>query len=162
MFLHTPRAPDQGQICIRGFMSKIWLWKKFLHFWNLYRKKPENIRFCVSIFSATNRLTFEKIPPSPPLLHPNSYWGENSRRQVMNVFSTGFWGNGCEQVLNCHLNAKALQSGQRPAPQADFFWGVGTKSYRVGERVRVTIQRFFTWYLTLQNAVFMWHHKFVW
>jgi len=34
----------------------------------------------------------------------------NSRRQVVNVFSTGFWGNSCEQVLNSHLNAKASRS----------------------------------------------------
>jgi len=67
------------------------------------------------------------------------YWGGNSRRQVVNVFSTGFWGNGCEQNLNSHS-----QRRRRPAPQAIFFLRVGTKSYRVGERrVCVTLQRFF-------------------
>jgi len=32
MFLHIPRAHEQGQICICGFMSKICLWEKFLRF----------------------------------------------------------------------------------------------------------------------------------
>ena len=33
-------------------------------------KKTENNRFRVPIHFATNRFTFEKIPPTPPLLHP--------------------------------------------------------------------------------------------
>ena len=49
-----------------------------------------------------------------------SYNGGNSIWKVMNVFRTGFWGNGCEQVLNSHCNAEASQSCQRPAPQAIF------------------------------------------
>jgi len=72
-----------------------------------------------------------------------AYCGGNSRRQVVNVFSTGFGGNGCEQVLNSHLNAEASQSLRRLAPQAIFVLRVGTKSYRVGERLRVTFQRYF-------------------
>jgi hypothetical protein len=32
MFLHIPRALEQGQICIHGFIRKIWLGKKFLRF----------------------------------------------------------------------------------------------------------------------------------
>ena len=47
----------------------------------------------------------------------------NSRRQVVNAFSTGFWGNSCEQVLNRHLNAEASQSRLSPAPQAIYFEG---------------------------------------
>jgi len=32
-------------------------------------KKPENNHFHVPIHFATNRFTFEKFPPPPPLLH---------------------------------------------------------------------------------------------
>jgi len=32
MFLHIPRAHEQGQMCIYGFMSKICLGKKILRF----------------------------------------------------------------------------------------------------------------------------------
>mgnify|MGYP000660379033 CR=1 FL=1 len=31
----------------------------------------ENNRFCVPMHFKTNRFTFEKFPPPPPLLHPN-------------------------------------------------------------------------------------------
>jgi len=32
MFLHFPRALEQGRICIYGFIREIWLAKKFLRF----------------------------------------------------------------------------------------------------------------------------------
>jgi len=32
MFLHIPRAHEQGQICIYGFMSKMYFGTKFLRF----------------------------------------------------------------------------------------------------------------------------------
>jgi len=32
MFVHIPRALEQGQICIYGFIRKTWLGKKFLRF----------------------------------------------------------------------------------------------------------------------------------
>jgi len=32
MFLHIPRALEQGQICMYGFIREVWLWKKFLRF----------------------------------------------------------------------------------------------------------------------------------
>ena len=47
---------------------------------------------------------------------------------VKNYVRTGFSGNGCEQVLNSHLNAKASQSCRRPATEAIFFWIVVTMS----------------------------------
>jgi len=72
MFLHNPRAYEQGHICIYGFMSKIYLSKRFWRFKNHTRavKKTEKTRFRVPIHFATNRFTFEKNPPPPPLLHP--------------------------------------------------------------------------------------------
>jgi len=47
-------------------------WEKVLVFLKSHRavKKPENNSFRVPIDFATNRLTFEKFPPRPPLLHP--------------------------------------------------------------------------------------------
>ena len=71
-FLHIPRALEQGQICIYGFMRKIWLGKKVLLFHNLSctGKNPNHNCFRVPIHFAANRFTFEKFPPPPPLLHP--------------------------------------------------------------------------------------------
>jgi len=47
MFLHIPRAHEQGQIGIYGFMSKICLESRLLRFYNHTRvvKKPKNNRF---------------------------------------------------------------------------------------------------------------------
>ena len=73
MFLHITRAHEQGQICTYGLKIKISLRKQFLRFYNptLAAKKPKNNRFRVPGHFATNRCTFEKFPPPPPLLHPN-------------------------------------------------------------------------------------------
>jgi len=74
MFLHNPRAYEQGQICICGFMSKICLC--FVKSSGVSKNhtnavnKPENNRFRVSMYFATNLFTLPKIPPPPPLLHP--------------------------------------------------------------------------------------------
>jgi len=72
MFLHIPSAHEQGQICICGFMSKLFLKQvpAFLKS-HLCRKKPENNCFRVAIHFANNRFAFETFPPPPPLLHPN-------------------------------------------------------------------------------------------
>ena len=62
----------------------------------------------------------------------------------MNVFRTGFGGNGCEQVLNSHLNAKASQSCRRPAPQAIF---VFEGRYKVVLRRRASSRDFSAFFL---------------
>jgi len=71
MFLHNLRAYEQGQICIYGFMSEMCPGKKFWRFYNHTSavKKLDHNRFSVLIHFATNRFTFEKIPPPPPLIH---------------------------------------------------------------------------------------------
>jgi len=73
MFLDNSRAYEQGQICIFAFMSQIYPGKKFWRFWNhtCAVKNLDNNRFSFHIRFATNRFTFEKIPPPPPLLHPS-------------------------------------------------------------------------------------------
>jgi len=60
LFLHILRAHAQGQICIYGFVGKIYLGKKFLRFLNFNNgdKKTENNRFRVPIHFATNRFIF--------------------------------------------------------------------------------------------------------
>ena len=72
MFLPIPRAHKHGQICIYGFMGKICPEKKLLHFYNptCTHQKSKYKRLCVPIHFVTNRFTFEKFPPPPPLLHP--------------------------------------------------------------------------------------------
>ena len=60
-------------IWVYEFMYKICLGKQLWRFFlNHTRavKKPENNRFHVPIHFATDRFTFGKIPPPPPLLHP--------------------------------------------------------------------------------------------
>jgi len=71
IFLDISIDHEQGQICISGLMGKI-----SLAFQNLTRigkklETPKNNRFCVPIGFRTNRFTFEKFPPPPPLLHPS-------------------------------------------------------------------------------------------
>jgi len=53
-------------------MGNICLWEKFQRFQNptSVAKKTENNRFRVPFHFATNRSTFDKFPPPPPLLHP--------------------------------------------------------------------------------------------
>jgi len=75
MFLHIPRAHEQGQICIYGFVSKIALGKSSCvsKIPPVKQKKLEDNRFRVRIHFATNRFTFEKIYPPPPSLHPKDW-----------------------------------------------------------------------------------------
>ena len=72
IFLHVPRAHQQGQICICGFMRKICFGKKVPEFPKVHRcNQKKNInRFRVPIHFATNHFTFEIFPPPPPFLHP--------------------------------------------------------------------------------------------
>ena len=72
IFLHVPRAHQQGQICICGFMRKICFGKKVPEFPKFHRcNQKKNInRFRVPIHFATNHFTFELFPPPPPFLHP--------------------------------------------------------------------------------------------
>jgi len=75
MFLHIPLAHEQGQIYIHGFVGKICLGKRFLHFWNPTSapKKTENNFSRVPIHFATDRFTWETSPPPPLFLLPNIY-----------------------------------------------------------------------------------------
>jgi len=74
IFLHIPRAHEQGQICICGFMGKMCSGKKILRLKNptSAAKKTENNRFRVPIHFATNRFTFKTILPPLQLLHPTT------------------------------------------------------------------------------------------
>ena len=72
IFLHIPRALEHGQMCMYGFIGKICPGKKLLRFYNptCTHKKTNYNRFRFPMHFATNRFTFEKFPPPPPLLHP--------------------------------------------------------------------------------------------
>jgi len=71
MVLHIPSAHEQGQICIYAFLSKMYLGKKFLRFYNYTRvtKKSGINRFYFHIDFATNCFTVKKNPASASIPH---------------------------------------------------------------------------------------------
>jgi len=65
----------RGKYAYMGLWVQFALEKKVQRFWNPTSgaKNTEINRFRVSIHFATDRFTFEKFPPPPPLLHPSVY-----------------------------------------------------------------------------------------
>jgi len=88
--LHTPRAHEQGQVCIYGFMGKICLGKKVLRFLNptSNAKKTENNCFCVPMRGARLTTKSKKNRPGPDGRDASRWYGRlRVQKLTLSVFN---------------------------------------------------------------------------